>query len=105
MLKRLPLLWSLERGYHIDAPTYQMVRDSFVPEKKGLIHKNGILPIANHNDVMKLAPTVLVELPDDYIDPRTDKISARRIREIYRGHPIWGDKAKSYAHIIDAPDE
>lgn len=89
MRKRFPVAHSPARGYHVALPTYLMIDGSWLPITPTLIHRDGPLPAAAVAAVLALDPTVLVEIPNDYIDPLTGEIDVPRIRETYRRNPHY----------------
>jgi len=89
MLARVKLTHTVNRGWHVDVPTYSMIADSFLPIIPGKIDKNGPLATTNPADPALNAMTVQVECPDNYAHPITGKIDNPRIRAIYQGNPKW----------------
>ena len=105
MRKRVPLWWSAARGYHVDLPSYDTVDGTFEPITPGVIDANGVL-LEVYNDsagtahsrpydpakVLALAPSVELELPDEWFDEKGEFIGTAALREMYIEHMRFGDE-------------
>lgn len=86
MLKRVPIAWDAQRGYHIDVPTYQMLAGTWLPIVKGMLHRDGAHPDANPADVLQQSPTVIALLPDDLELTPQGQIDKMHVARKYAGH-------------------
>lgn len=87
MLKRVPLSWHAQIGWHVDVPTYFMIACTHLPIEPGMIHRDGVYPNADPADVLKLKPTVIVSLPDDECIGDDGQLCHMKMAEKYRGNP------------------
>lgn len=86
MLKRVPLSWDVQRGYHVNVPTYFMIACTHLPIKPGMIHRDGVYPNADPADVMRLKPTVIVSMPEDECVGEDGQLCHTKMAEKYRGN-------------------
>jgi len=89
MRKRVKLRFSVELNWHVDLPTYTMVRGSLRPMIPNKTHADGVIVGVDPADPALSGLTVEVECPDDYADPTTGKIDRDRVQRKYRGNPKW----------------
>lgn len=89
MLKRTPITYTETRGYHVALPTYQIIGGTFLPIKKGVLHKDGPYPNAEPADVMALKPTVIVMAPLEDCLTEVGQVCPVKISTKYQGHPIY----------------
>lgn len=90
MLKRAPLVYSPTKGWYVNLPTYVMLPNTFGPITKDKIHRDGIHPGTDPQDVLKLQPSVLVKIPDDTPMQEDGQIDQVGICHMYRDHPYYG---------------
>lgn len=89
MLKRVPIVFSPDRGYHVDLPTYFMIANTWLPIARGLIHRDGAEPNAEPADVLALKPTVIVSAPVEDCMTDDGQVCPIKIAEKYRGNPRY----------------
>lgn len=93
MLKRVPITFTDDRGYHVNLPTYFMIAGTFLPIEKDLIHRDGAYPNAEPADVMALKPTVIVSAPlEDCLTPE-GQVCPVKLAEKYRGNDLYDHSA------------
>jgi hypothetical protein len=85
---RVRVTWNGE-AWIVNLPHYIMVPGTWEPVAKRLIHPNGVDPAASLDKVLALEPTVEVLVPERLVDPATGKASKQRVRDVYRGQPLW----------------
>lgn len=90
MRKTLPLAHNDRFGWHVDMPTYAMVAGTFGPAVANVIHPHGIPHGTVPAEVLKHAPYVTVELPEDTPLDLFGNVDAAAMRHRYRGHPRFG---------------
>src|SRR6266699_3330525 len=93
MRKRVLLTRLPSGAWSVDLPTYNMIAGTHQPIVEELIHANGLYPKFTDEDLARLAPTVEVELPDDWPIKADGQLDAERLRAMYRDHPRFGAKA------------
>jgi hypothetical protein len=98
MRKRATLSWAPQTGWYVNLPHYAMIPDSFQPLIKDTIHANGVYPNVVPMDALVHNPTVLIDIPDDHVDPDTGQVDTERLRKIYAGTVKWD------APHFDAPE-
>jgi len=80
------------RTWFVNLPHYQMVPDTWRPVTDKKIHKNGVYPDAKPDEVLKLGPTVEVEVPDEHVDG-AGRLDKEKIRAIYAFQDKWDHDA------------
>ena len=96
MRKRVKLIHTPGTGWHVDLPTYTMVRNSVLPVIAGLTSANGVLLSADAGDPRLATLTCEVDCPDQYIDPATGLITPDKVRRDHTGHPNWDRPDKAW---------
>lgn len=89
MLKRVDLTWNLQRGWHVNLPTYFMIACTHLPIEKGMVHRDGVYPDADPVDVLKLRPTVIVSMPEDECIGEDGQICRLKIAQKYAGNDLY----------------
>ncbi len=77
------------QSYKVNLPEYVSVPGSWQPVLEGYITPHGPLPDVDPYKVLAATPTVEVDVPDRIVDPDTGQLSKQRIRELYKGQPLW----------------
>lgn len=89
MRRRVKLIYSAERGWHSDLPTYTMIPGSVLPVIPRVTTPDGVLAGVNPTDPRLATLTVDIDVPDALINQATGEIDIALIREVYRGNPLW----------------
>ena len=89
MLKRAPITFTDERGYHVALPTYFMIAGTWLPLQPGLIHRNGPYPNAEPKDVLALNPTVIISAPVEDCLADDGQVCPIKIAAKYRGNDLY----------------
>src|SRR6266702_118260 len=92
MLKRAPIAKLPTGAWGVDLPTYQMLPESFLPVTPGKISPNGLVANFSDADLALLAPTVLVEIPDNWPIDDTAHLHTEKRRALYKQHPRFGSR-------------
>jgi hypothetical protein len=111
MLRRFPLTFSPERGWHVALPTYAMIPGTWLPKIAGGVpipaHINsttgaavpaGVADVCDgngiHHRVQPNDPRIAnlsceVEFPDDYFGNAAGDLDVANLRLKYKGNPLW----------------
>ncbi len=85
---RVKVTWD-GQSWKVNLPEYIMVPGSWQPRVPDMIHADGVDPRDTTQKALTFNPTCEVLVPVRITDLETGRPSKEKIRQLYRGQPLW----------------